>query len=371
MGEGLTIHQRRLQSSVENALFKGRTVIIYGAHQTGKTTLVRSIAEKYDRHLYLDCHQPEACRSLSNRSTEELGTLVSGINLLIIDEGQCVPNIGVTLKQLFDEFPRLQVIATGSMMLFDLANDRNLMLVTGKTRFYLSPLAVSELNEKEWSLEKALVYGMYPAVVDSPDPETLLQGMATRSLYADIFEHEIIRGGDNLLRLLQILALRLGSELSYNEIGEQAGLDKVTVGRYVKLLEQVQIVFRLTPYKRRLRQELNRLRKVYFFDLGVRNSLIHNFNPLSLRMDADALWENYFISERMKRNRLEQRFSTGFYWRTYEGAGLDYLEEDGGHIEAFECRLTGKKWSGPVSFLRTYPNSTLHQVTPENYRQFL
>jgi predicted AAA+ superfamily ATPase len=208
-------------------------------------------------------------------------------------------------------------------------------------------------------------------VVGSDDPAEVLGGMVSEKLYGDIFEHEIIRGKDNLMRLLQALALHIGKEISYNELGAQLGLDKVTVARYVKLFDQLNIVFRLLPYKRRLRKELNRLRKVYFYDLGLRNALIQNFNPLHLRMDTEVLWENYFISEKVKCSRINQRFTTPFFWRTYDGTSLDFLEEEGDRITAYKCSLQSKKWRKPKSFIRAYPNSELYQVTGENYQEFL
>jgi len=364
--------QRMLYDSISESLFRGRTVVVYGAHRTGKTTLLQMLQEKHSNSLYLDCAQQQVQRLLENSTEQDLRERIGDHTMLLIDEGQHVKNIGSTLKRLSDGFPRVQVVATGSLMLFDLANDQNLMLVAGKTRFYLTPLAVGEIPDPEqWTLEKALIYGMYPEVVVSKDPARTLRRMAGRRLYADIFAHEIIRGKGNIQRLLQVLALHVGQEVSYNELGAQLDLDKVTVARYVKLLEQMNILFRLMPYKRRLRKELNRLRKIYFYDLGVRNALIKNFNPLHLRMDAEALWENYFICEMVKRSRINQRFTTPFYWRTYDGTGLDFLEEEGEHINAYKCSLRPKKWRKPSSFIRAYPNSELHMVTRENYRTFL
>lgn len=363
---------RDLQAAVEIALFKGKVIVVYGAHQVGKTTLLHAVQGNYPgKALYLDCNDQNVCKSLGNRSVDDLRLLVGDNKLVLIDEGQRVENIGSTLKQFGDYFPDVQVIATGSLMMFDLANDQNIPLIGGKIRFYLYPLSVSELLSRENNLENDLIYGTYPSVMGSIEPVAALQEIIEGCLYRDVFEHEIVRGGDRLIKVLQMLALRVGSEVSYNEIGDILGLDKVTVSRYVSLLEGANIIFHLPPLKRRLRKELGKLRKIYFYDLGVRNSLINNFNPLHLRQDAEALWENFFVSERMKYNRSRHRLVSSFFWRTYDGTRLDYLEEIGNQMTVFECQWVTKKWRVPSSFLRAYPGSELHQISRENYTDFL
>jgi len=365
-------YRRALQPLIEAALFKGRMIILYGARQVGKTTLVEEVQAQYGgSSLYLDCRDHTLRDTLTAPTVESLDDLVGEHSLVVIDDGQLVPNIGITLKLLGDNFPQVQVIATGTLRLFDLANDQNLVLTGGKTRFYLHPLSVNEISGEVWPLERALIYGQYPGVVGSSDPQATLQEIVGRDLYADVLAHEVIRGGDRLYGMLQALALRMGSEISYNELGDALELDKVTAARYVSLLEQANIIFHLRPFKRRQRKEINKLRKIYFHDLGIRNGLIQNFNPLHLRRDVEELWENFFISERVKYNREQQRFTGAYFWRTYDGTGLDYIEEKSNHLTVFECSWMPRKWRTPASFMRTYPDSTLHLVHRENYKDFL
>jgi predicted AAA+ superfamily ATPase len=371
-GNTMNSYRRALQPLIEAALFKGRMIILYGARQVGKTTLVKDVLAKYGKNgLYLGCKDLPVRDSLTNPTVESLYDLVEEHSLLVVDDGQLVPNIGITLKMLAENFPEAQVIATGSLRLFDLVNDQNLVLTGGKTRFYLHPLSVSELTEGDWPLEKALIYGQYPGVIGSGDPQSVLQEIVNRDIYADVLAHEVIRGGDRLYGMLQALALRVGSEISFNELGDALELDKVTAARYVSLLEQANIIFHLRPFKRRQRKEINKLRKIYFYDLGVRNALIQNFNPLQLRRDVDELWQNFFISERVKYNREQQRFTGAYFWRTYDGTGLDYIEEKRDQLTVFQCSWQPRKWRIPASFVRTYPHSTLHLVHRENYREFL
>jgi len=365
-------YRRALRPLIEDALFKGRMIIVYGARQVGKTTLVKDVQVQYEgSSLYLGCRDQQVCDNLTNPTVENLGDLIDEHSLVVIDDGQLVPNIGITLKLLGDNFPQVQVIATGSLRLFDLENDQNLVLTGGKTRFYLHPLSVNEVTEDEWPLEKSLIYGQYPGVVGVRDPQSVLQEIVSKDLYADVLAHEVIRGGDRLYGMMQALALRVGSEISYNELGDALELDKVTAARYVSLLEQANIIFHLRPFKRRQRKEINKLRKVYFHDLGIRNGLIQNFNPLHLRRDVEELWENFFISERVKYNREQQRFTGAYFWRTYDGTGLDYIEEKRDQLTVFECSWQPRKWRTPSSFVRTYPDSTLHLVHSENYKDFL
>jgi len=186
-----------------------------------------------------------------------------------------------------------------------------------------------------------------------------------------VLEYQTVKGPDVLRRLLQALALQAGGEVSFNELASLLGVDKTTIDRYVALLEQAYIIFRLPPFSRNLRKELSKLRKIYFFDLGIRNALINNFNPLDLRPDVGALWESFFIAERIKYNHYCRRPVNMYFWRTYDGAEIDYLEEAGGYLTGFECKWAAKKGRMPVAFAKAYPESTLHGVNPTNYLDFL
>jgi predicted AAA+ superfamily ATPase len=370
-------YPRTIQSTVETALFRGKVVVIYGARQVGKTTLVKEILRQYpDRGRYLNCDEPDIRDALTNRSSTELRALVGRRSLVVIDEAQRVRDIGLALKLLVDNYPDLQVIATGSSS-FELSNTITEPLTGRKTEFYLYPLSVAELLTQETPLEagrlleRRLRYGMYPGVVVADDPTETLLEIATSYPYRDVLEYQSVKSPEMLRRLLQALALQVGNEVSYNELAGLLGIDRVTVARYVALLEKAFIIFHLPPFSRNLRKELAKLRKVYFYDLGIRNALINNFNPLDLRNDGGALWENFFITERVKFNRNRRRHVNTYFWRTYDRAELDYLEEEGGRLVGFECKWSATSWRPPTAFTTAYPKSETHLVNRGNYLAFL
>jgi predicted AAA+ superfamily ATPase len=373
----MTRYARAIRPAVEAALFKGKVVVIYGARQVGKTTLVREILAGYPgRGLYLNCDEPDIRDALAQRTSTELRALMGGRDLIVIDEAQRVRDIGLALKLLADNYPDLQVIATGSSS-FELSNTIAEPLTGRKIEFHLYPLAVTELLTQETPLENSrllerrLRYGAYPGVVLADDPAEAVTEIAASYLYRDVLEHQSVKSPDLLRRLLQALALQVGSEVSYNELAGLLGIDRGTVERYVALLERAFIIFHLPPYARNLRKELAKLRKVYFYDVGIRNALINNFNPPDLRTDSGALWENYFISERIKFNRNRRRRANTYFWRTYDRAGLDYLEEEGGRLLGFECKWGAARWRPPAAFTAAYAGSELHLVGRANYLGFL
>jgi len=370
-------YPRAIQPAIEAALFKGKIVVIYGARQVGKTTLVKKILDRHpDRALYLNCDEPDTRDALTNRTSTELAALMGRRSLIVIDEAQRVRDIGLALKLLVDNFPDLQIIATGSSS-FELSNTISEPLTGRKIEFHLHPLSVAELLTQETALEatrlleRRLRYGMYPGVILADDPVETVVEIATSYLYRDVLEHQSVKGPDVLRRLLQALALQVGNEVSYNELSTLFGIDRATVERYVALLEKAFIIFHLPPFSRNLRKELAKLRKVYFYDLGIRNALINNFNPLDLRNDRGALWENFFISERMKFNRNQRRHVNTYFWRTYDRAELDYLEEEGGRLVGFECKWAAAQWRPPAAFTAAYAESQVHLVNRANYLEFL
>ena len=368
---------RAIEPGIEAALFKGKAVVIYGARQVGKTTLVRDILAKYpERALYLNCDEPDIRVALADRTSTELRALIGRKTLVAIDEAQRVRNIGLTLKLLVDTFPDVQVIATGSSS-FELSNTISEPLTGRKVEFHLFPLSVAELLSQETPLESQrllelrLRFGTYPGVLAADDPASAILEIAQSYLYRDVLEYQTVRNPDQLRRLLQALALQVGSEVSYNELAQLVGLDKATVNRYVALLEQAYIIFHLPPFSRNLRKELAKLRKVYFCDLGVRNALINNFNPLEMRSDVGALWENFFINERTKLNHNRCRHVNTYFWRTYDGAEIDYLEEAGGQLVGFECKWAATGWRLPSAFTAAYPEASAHLVNRANYLDHL
>lgn len=369
----MTKYLRAIQPAIETALFRGKAVVIYGARQVGKTTLVRDILTHYpERTLYLNCDEPDIRAALADRTSTELRALIGRKTLIAIDEAQRVRNIGLTLKLLVDTFPDVQVIATGSSS-FELSNTITEPLTGRKVEFHLFPLSAEELLSQETPLEsrrlleQRLRFGTYPGVLTADDPASAILEIAQGYLYRDVLEYQTVKNPDQLRRLLQVLALQVGSEVSYNELAQVVGIDKATVSRYVALLEQAYIIFHLPPFSRNLRKELAKLRKVYFYDLGVRNALINNFNPLDMRTDAGALWENFFISERIKFNRNRRRHVNTYFWRTYDGAEIDYLEEAGGQLVGFECKWMATRWRVPAAFGVAYPEGSAHLVNRTNY----
>ena len=377
MDNSVTQYPRAIQPAIEQALFKGKVIILYGARQVGKTTLVRAIQEKFAANsLYLNCDEPDIRTALSDKTSTELRLLIGSKTLVLIDEAQRVKNIGLTLKLIVDNFPQIQVIATGSSS-FDLSNNISEPLTGRKIDFHLYPLSTREMLTHHTplditrSLEFRLRYGMYPGVISADDPAESLLEIARSYLYKDVLEFQSVKNPDLLRKLLQALALQIGSQVSLNELGTMLGIDKSTVARYLGLLEQGYVIYHLSPFSRNLRKELGKQRKVYFYDLGIRNALINNFNPLDLRQDVGALWENYFICERLKAVINQRRHPNMYFWRTYDGKEIDYLEEEGGKLVGFECKWGSEKWRIPAGFVSSYPGSEIQLVNRSNFLEFL
>ena len=373
----MILYPRVIQQAIENALFKGKIIIIYGARQVGKTTLIRTLQTKHSSNsLYLNCDEPDIRSALTEKSSTEIRRLLGTKTLILIDEAQRVKNIGLTLKLMVDTFPEIQVIATGSSS-FELSNNISEPLTGRKMEFHLHPLSVGEVLSKntplevQRSLEYHLRFGMYPGIVFGDNPVEALLEITRSYLYKDVIEYQIVKNPEMLHKLLRALALQIGGEVSYNELGTMLGIDKATVNRYVSLLEQGYVIFNLPPYSRNLRKELGRQRKIYFYDLGIRNALINNFNPLDMRQDVGMLWENFFVSERMKFVQNQRRHPNSYFWRTYDRKEIDYLEEENGQLTGFECKWSEEKWRIPDVFRDAYPGSLVHLVHRSNFLEFL
>lgn len=370
---------RTIKNAVKNKLFKGKVIIIYGARQVGKTTLVKEIlGEIKEKSAYFDCDEIDVRTSLTDKTSTELKSFLGQSKLVVLDEAQRVKNIGLTLKLLIDRFPEFQIIATGSSS-FDLSNEISEPLTGRKFEFKLFPFSLEEVGKTIPRLElgrilsQRLVYGMYPEVYISGGREGLdiLRDIAGSYLYRDVLSYQAIKNSEILEKLLRALALQIGSEVSYNELSNTIGVDKKTVANYLRILEQAFIVFRLGPLSRNLRIELKKLRKVYFYDVGIRNAIINNFNPLELRQDVGALWENFMITERLKRNNNHDVVCNMYFWRTHQQQEIDYIEERQGTLSGFEFKWRDRKYRVPRKFLDAYPGSEVKVVTRENYQDFV
>jgi predicted AAA+ superfamily ATPase len=371
--------KRTLQEKIESKLFKRKAIIIYGARQVGKTTLIKEIQKKFNQNetSYLNCDEPDIRLNLTDVSSTELKQFIGKKKILFIDEAQRIRNIGVTIKLIVDNIPDIQVIATGSSSL-DLSNEIIEPLTGRKYEFHLYPLSISEIKSKysdleiKRLLERRIIYGMYPEVEQKPDESALLlKNLAGSYLYKDVLQYQDIRRPEILERLLAALALQIGNEVSYNELANLLGVRKETVANYIQLLEKAFVIFRLSPFSRNLRNEISKMRKIYFYDTGIRNALINNFNKLSLRQDTGALWENFLISERIKRNNNNGLLINSYFWRTHQQQEIDYLEEEGGNLAAYEIKWQLEKVRMPKIFLHTYAKSSFKIISNKNFIEFL
>lgn len=371
--------QRTLQKRIEQYANCGKAILLVGPRQVGKSTLFRQITDNQQRTLWLNCDQQETRNALSNASLSDLRLLVGGNRTVVIDEAQRVANIGLTLKLLNENFKNLQLLVTGSSSL-DLHNRLNEPLTGRKMEYKLYPIAAEEIYNAEGlvalreQLSQRLIYGSYPEVIYGELPPEKVLGELTESyLYKDILEMDGLRKPALLQKLLVAIALQIGSEVSYNEIAKTIGADCKTVERYIDVLEKCFIIFRLNSYKRNIRTELSKGKKIYFYDLGVRNAILNNFAPLENRNDVGALWENYFIVERMKRNHYADYTVNMYFWRTSDKQEIDYIEERNGQLQLFEMKWNAKrtKTKIPNLFIETYHPEKTAIVTPENYLDFL
>ena len=372
--------KRDIEAKIRSDFGKGKVVLVLGARQVGKTTLLNQLAENVERVVRINCDNADERERLSNPNTTQLLNMVGNAQLVLIDEAQRIPDVGMVLKMLADALgARAQIVATGSSAL-ELANGVFESAAGRIFEYRLYPLSHGELAAQSGAerteqrlLQERLVYGSYPEVVTAPnDGRRILESIASGALYKDVLSFGGIRKPDVLSRLVQCLALQLGSEVSANELGQMTGLNKATVESYIDLLEKTFVVFSLRSFARNARNELKRARKIYFWDNGIRNAVIGNFAPLALRLDVGALWENYLVSERRKFLAYFQSPARSYFWRTTTKSEIDYVEECDGRLSAYEFKWNQRrKPIEPVAFRNAYPESTWQVVSPENYADFL
>jgi uncharacterized protein len=372
---------RYIQNDLADKLFNGdKIVIIYGPRQVGKTTLVKHIlATQQEPTLHINADLDGYIDIFSSRDLQKMKGFIGQNRILFIDEAQRIPNIGINLKILHDEMPELKIIVTGSSS-FDLANKINEPL-TGRTWTYqLFPISQLELKpittsfELTRQLESFLLYGSYPGIMNQTaikDKVKQLGELSRGYLYKDVLELTDIKHSLKIQKLLQLLALQTGSEVSYNELGNALQMSKDTVMKYIDLLEKSFVLFRLSGFSSNLRKEVTKMNKIYFYDNGIRNALINNFNPLDVRNDVGQLWENFILSERLKRNQYKEHWVSPHFWRTHTGAEIDYIENGNGQLSAFECKYTSKSSKIPKSWQENYPEATFEVINRENYLDFL
>ena len=370
--------ERLLFKTIENKLFAGKIIILTGARQVGKTTLLKQLLRQKEGVLWLNGDELQVQNLFANASADRLLSEFSNSKIVILDEAQRIENIGLRLKLIADSDSDVQVIATGSSA-FELANKVNEPLTGRKWEYQMFPLSFGEMVAHHGKLKEMrmlpmrIIYGYYPEVVTNDGNEVeILKLLTDAYLYKDILSWESIKHPDKLQTLLRVLAYQVGSQVSYNELSQMCSMDSKTVERYINLLEQCYIIFRLPSFSRNLRHELKSSRKIYFYDNGIRNALIADYRAPEVRQDIGALWENFVIAERMKSNEYYHRWVNRYFWRTKQQQEIDYLEEGGGKLHAYEMKWNPRtKASITKTFTEAYPNSEFQVITTDNIADFL
>ena len=381
----MTLIKRQLQTVIQDRMFCGKAIILIGARQVGKSTLFEQILDdpqlgiSNDQILSIYCDDAESRRLLEDVSLTDLRQQLAGRRLVMVDEAQRIQGVGLTLKLITDHFKDVQLLVTGSSS-FMLQGKLNEPLTGRKFEYHLYPFSTKELFDDggllriRQTFESRLIYGSYPDVVTGAgNPRDLLMNLSGSYMYQDLLSLEGVRKPVLLEKLLVALALQVGSEVSYSELAQTIGTDNKTVEKYVDLLEKCYIIFRLNGLSRNLRNELKKAKKIYFYDNGIRNAVIQQFAPLDMRNDVGALWENFFISERIKHNHYTGHYCNIYFWRTKTQQEVDYIEECDGMMTAFEMKWNPKKGSTtfPKTFLEAYNVKETIVITPDNYLDYL
>jgi uncharacterized protein len=370
---------RQIQAKISKKINDNKAIILFGPRQVGKSTLLKNHADQFQSPiLWWNGDDADIREMLKNPSSTKLKTLIGKARTVVIDEAQRIQNIGICIKIIVDNFPDVKVLATGSSA-FELSNSIREPLTGRKWEYFLFPFSFAEMVDHSNFLEEKrmipvrMVYGYYPEIViNHDDAEDRLKMIADSYLFKDVFALGNLRKPDQIIKLLQALAYQVGNEVSYNELGMTAGLDNETVEKYITLLEQTFIVFRVSSYSKNLRNELKKAKKIYFVDNGIRNSLINNFLPIQNRTDTGPLWENFLMAERFKKNALEGKYNIGYFWRTHAQQEIDYLEEVNGELSAWEFKWNPKaKVRIPSTFQNTYPDASIQIVHSDNLESFV
>lgn len=371
---------RYLEKAIRKAMDSGKAVIVMGARQVGKSTLLRHIFDGTDGVKWYDADNGDVRDLFAKSTTEQLRAFFGQSRYIVIDEAQRLSDAGLTLKRIHDQMPEVQLFATGSSS-FELADSICEPLTGRKREFTLYPLSFSEMSSENGLLEEMemlnqrLLYGYYPEVVTSSGRErNVLAALANDYLYRDLLRLDNIKKSESISNLLKAVAFQIGSPVSYHELGQLTGLDDKTVEKYLDVLEKSYVTFRLNSYSRNLRNELKKSRKIYFMDMGIRNAVINNFTPIESRDPAEVghMWENFMMAERLKRNEYAEAFNNMYFWRTQQANEIDLLEEHDGQLSAFEIKWNPNSKAGiPKSFSASYPGIPFKVIHPGNCYEFL
>lgn len=369
------IIKRSIKLQIIKALKSKKIIILYGARQVGKTTLMKEILKDIENSVYFSCDEPDVREAFTNKTSSEMNAFIRGAKTIVLDEAQRINGVGISLKLLHDTFPELTIVATGSSS-FDLANKTAEPLTGRNIPFNLFPVSFSEyansVGEREAIrlLEERIRFGMYPAVITSPNPEQEIKLLAQDYLFKDVLRVETIRKPIIVEKLAKLLAYQVGQEVSYNEIAQKLEISRQTVMSYMRLLEQSFIIFRLPPLGKNLRNEVTRFEKVYFYDTGIRNAIIDDFSPLDSRFDKGALFENFFISERLKSYQQLPYEVKQYFWRTKDGSEMDLVEESHQELRGYECKWKGEKIL-TRAWKNSFPKADAILVNKDNIEKFL
>jgi uncharacterized protein len=373
------IPQKQLKN-LKDKVGPGKVMVIYGPRRVGKTTLVKKFIESIPEKVLLVNGDDIVVREyLESQSIEKLRDFVGSYPMLIVDEAQYVREIGLNLKIIVDQIPNIHVIATGSSS-FDLAKDNGEPLTGRKSVLKLLPLTQMEIgcvetpHQTKANLESRIIYGTYPEVVlmrSNTERQEYLRELVSAYLFKDILQLEGIRYADKLQRLIQLLAFQIGKEVSLTDLGSQLGMSKNTIERYLDLLEKVFVIYKRSGFSRNLRKEITKTHRYYFYDNGIRNALINNFNLLNIRDDIGQLWANYVITERLKKQEYHRQAVNAYFWRTYDKKEIDLVEESEGHLSGFEVKWKKEGIKPPKDWPAAYPDATFEVINQENYLTFI
>ncbi|MEM8586207.1 MAG: ATP-binding protein [Bacteroidota bacterium] len=369
--------QREIESQLIKALRPNKAVLLLGPRRVGKTVMLKKIAsEQSGSTLFLNGEDQDTIDILERRSIQNYRTLLNEYSLLVVDEAQKIPDIGLKLKLIVDEIDHIKVIASGSSA-FDINNQTGEPLTGRKTTFRLFPFSENELSklenpvEQRGNLRERLVFGNYPELTyltGRNAKEKYLRELLESYLLKDILAFDEIRMSDKIFSLLRLIAYQIGQDISYTEIGRQLGMSKNTVESYLDILEKVFILYRVGSFSSNLRKEVAKAKRWYFYDNGVRNAIISNYSPIDLRNDVGQLWENYVVAERAKFLRYREIYSETYFWRTYDQQEIDWIESKNGQLDAYEIKWSNKKkFRVPVAWRKAYPESTFEVISPDNF----